>query len=109
MTDTVNDAYTQATDWLVGTAKRNPEALLVLGAGLALLMRGRGKMSAAAPAGPRYTGVGTTERSPGWTEGLSRAADDVSGYAVDVKDRVAGAASAATEYAGNVGRTISTE
>ena len=33
MNDSVNDAYTQTADWLVGTAKRNPEALLVLGAG----------------------------------------------------------------------------
>jgi hypothetical protein len=31
------------SDWLVDTAKRNPEALLVLGAGLALLMRSRSK------------------------------------------------------------------
>ena len=27
------DIYGQATDWLVRTAKRNPEALLVLAAG----------------------------------------------------------------------------
>jgi len=109
MTDSVNDAYTQATDWLVSTAKRNPEALLVLGAGLALLMRGRGKSSPAPSVVPPYMGGGTAQRSPGWTEGLSRAADGVSEYAANVKDRVAGAATAATEYAGNVGRTISTE
>jgi hypothetical protein len=105
MTDSVNDAYTQAADWLVGTAKRNPEALLVLGAGLALLMRGRGRAPAVAPGRSSYTEAGTTERS----DGLSRAADGVSGYATDIKDRVTGAAATATEYAGNVGRTISSE
>ena len=112
MTDSVNDAYTQAADWLVSTAKRNPEALLVLGAGLALLMRSRGKSAPvlpAAPIYPSYPAERTAERSPGWTEGLSRAAEGVSGYAADVKDRVTGATAAATEYAGNVGRSISTE
>src|SRR3712207_2055958 len=33
------DAYRRPGDWLVGTARRNPEAFLVLAAGLALLMR----------------------------------------------------------------------
>jgi hypothetical protein len=115
MNDTVNDAYTQTADWLVGTAKRNPEALLVLGAGLALLMRSRSKSASATPAAPIYPSYpteGTAERSPGWTEGLSRVADGVSGYAADVKNRVtdatAAATTAATEYAGNFGRTIST-
>jgi hypothetical protein len=109
MTDSTSDAYTQAADWLVGTAKRNPEALLVLGAGLALLMRGRGK-SSPAPSVTPFDGSGVLdERSPGWKDGLSRAADGVGGYATEVKDRVAGAATAVTEYAGKVGRTISTE
>lgn len=109
MTESANDAYTQAADWLVGTAKRNPEALLVLGAGLALLMRGRGKSSSPPPVSPSYGSEGMAQRTPGWKEGLSRAVDSVGGYATDVKDRVTDAATAATEYAGNVGRTISTE
>ena len=33
------DRYSRAGDWLIGTAKRNPEALLVLAAGCALLLR----------------------------------------------------------------------
>ena len=118
MNDSVNDAYTQTADWLVGTAKRNPEALLVLGAGLALLMRSRSKSAPVLPAAPTpiypsYPTEGAAQRSPGWTEGLSRVADGVSGYAADVKNRVtdatAAATTAATEYAGNFGRTISTE
>lgn len=38
---TARDTYGQAADWLVSTARRNPEALLVLAAGCALLMRSR--------------------------------------------------------------------
>jgi hypothetical protein len=34
-----SDTYSQAGEWLVGTARRNPEALLLLAAGCALLMR----------------------------------------------------------------------
>ena len=109
MTDSVNDAYTQATDWLVGTAKRNPEALLVLGAGLALLMRGRGKSLSAPSSAPTYASGETAQRSPVSTEGFSRPADDASGYATDVKNKVADAASATAEYAGNFGRTILSE
>jgi hypothetical protein len=104
MTDA--DTYTQAADWLIGTAKRNPEALLVLGAGLALLMRGRGRSNSVSPASPGYSTGQMGGQSPGWS--ASRAADTISGYAAGVKDRVGEAASAATEYAGNAGQTIST-
>jgi hypothetical protein len=34
-----SDTYTQASDWLLGTARRNPEALLLVAAGCCLLMR----------------------------------------------------------------------
>jgi hypothetical protein len=39
--------YSQAGDWLIGTARRNPEALLLLAAGCALLMRTRGSSRSA--------------------------------------------------------------
>ena len=39
------DVYGRAGDWLIGTAKRHPEALLVLAAGCALLMRSGGGSS----------------------------------------------------------------
>jgi hypothetical protein len=39
------DVYRRAGNWLIGTAKRHPEALLVLAAGCALLMRGGGGSS----------------------------------------------------------------
>jgi hypothetical protein len=35
------DMIEQASDWLTGTVKRNPEAFLVLAPGCALLLRGR--------------------------------------------------------------------
>lgn len=115
MTD--SDTYTQAADWLIGTAKRNPEALLVLGAGLALLMRGRGRSNSVSPASPGYSTEQMGGHSPGWS--ASQAADTISGYASGMKDRVSEAASAATdriseaasaatEYAGHAGQTIST-
>ena len=36
------NSYGQPMDWLMATARRNPEAFLVMAAGAALLMRGRG-------------------------------------------------------------------
>ena len=37
--------FTQAGDWLANTARRNPEALLLVAAGCALLMRTRASSS----------------------------------------------------------------
>jgi hypothetical protein len=47
MTNMVNsgDVYGRAGHWLIGTAKRHPEALLVLAAGCALLARNGGGSS----------------------------------------------------------------
>jgi hypothetical protein len=112
------DAYAHASQWLIGTAKRNPEALLVLAAGCALLMRGGGS-SSSQPSAPTYRGdyYGNREqvaRTPGnWGEGASRAVEGATEYASDMKDRVADAASSyassVSDYAGTVGRTISTQ
>jgi hypothetical protein len=33
------DTYSQAGDWLLGTVRRNPEALLLMAAGCCLMMR----------------------------------------------------------------------
>jgi len=43
------NSYGQPMDWLMTTAKRNPEAFLVMAAGAALLMRGRGSSPNQAP------------------------------------------------------------
>ena len=47
MTNMVNsgNVYGWAGHWLIGTAKRHPEGLLVLAAGCALLMRSGGGSS----------------------------------------------------------------
>ena len=46
MTDySATQTYTQAGDWLLGTARRNPEALLLVAAGCCLLMRGASSSS----------------------------------------------------------------
>jgi len=62
--------YSQTTtDWLLGAARRKPEALLLLAAGCALLMRGRGtgsRSQSTDQSGSRYYG----ERSYG-SEGRS--------------------------------------
>jgi hypothetical protein len=101
MTNMVNsgDVYGRAGDWLIGTAKRHPEALLVLAAGCALLMRGRGGSSQG-----RHESAGSDER---WHS--SRATEKASGTVSDLKDRVSDAASSVSDYAGGVGRTISSQ
>ena len=113
------DAYAHASHWLIGTAKRNPEALLVLAAGCALLMRGGGRSGPqASAAGYRSDGYygnrGQEARTPGnWSEGASRAVEGATEYTSDIKDRVTDAASSyassVSDYASNVGRTISTQ
>jgi hypothetical protein len=113
------DAYTQASHWLIGTAKRNPEALLVLAAGCALLMRGgAGASSQPAPAG--YNRVQEARSPDSWSEGTARAVEGATNavegatdYVSDIKDRITDAAgsyaSSVSDYAGSVGRTISTQ
>src|SRR5262249_18755551 len=96
-----NDAYSQAGDWALGAARRNPEALLLLAAGLCLLMR-RGNSASRTFSHTRYDDTGHEHRPdslrgdrapPGMREGLLRAADSVADYAAQVKDRVSDTAS----------------
>jgi len=101
MTNMVNsgDVYGRAGDWLIGTAKRHPEALLVLAAGCALLMRGGGGSSQS-----RNESAGSDGR---WQN--SRATDKASEAVSDLKDRATNIASSVSDYAGGVGRTISAQ
>jgi hypothetical protein len=96
------------TDWLIATAKRKPEALMVLAAGCALLMRnGSGNGSRSGHADSSEDGGGRA-----W-----RAGEIASDYASGIKNRVSDAASSASEatqpyvssaseYIGGVGRTM---
>jgi hypothetical protein len=106
MTNMVNngDVYGRAGDWLIGTAKRHPEALLVLAAGCALLMRSGGGSSQGAFTQSSSESAGSDGR---WQ--VSRATEKASGIASDLKDRATDVASSVSDYAGGVGRTISAQ
>src|SRR3984893_13486818 len=96
------DVYRRAGNWLIGTATRHPEALLVLGATCALLMRGGGGSS---------QGASNSDESAGsdkrWR--VSRATEKASEAVSDLKDRASNVASSVSDYAGGVGRTISAQ
>jgi ferritin-like metal-binding protein YciE len=98
------DTYSQAGDWLLGTVRRNPEALLLMAAGCCLMMRRGSSLRTNArrayerdewgyPASRASSQVRGTSASP--REGLSRAADAASDtarsageYASQAKDRM---------------------
>jgi hypothetical protein len=118
---TEDQSYGHAADWLIGTAKRNPEALLVLAAGCALLMRSGG-LSVPRPSreygGGGYENPGAASGPKRLRENLSQAADGAAEYAADVQGRISRAASAAaetageytdsvTDYAADLGRNVS--
>ena len=99
------DTYSQAADWLMGTARRKPEALLLLAAGCCLLMRSGGHSSARAASHrygedreryqsqPSRTASDIGRAASNVRDGLSRAADSATDYASQIKDRVSDTAS----------------
>jgi len=92
-----------AGDWLIGTVKRNPEALLVLAAGCALLMRGAGSSSQS----QSQDLPGVSRPNALW--GVSRATQKGAEVASDVKDRITDAASSVTDQVGDAARALSTQ
>jgi hypothetical protein len=98
-------------DWIMNTVRRNPEGLLVLAAGCALLMRGGSEKASdfrpdidrghGEAAGPR---VGTTR------SGIADSMSDAASYVSDVKDRVADTASSyassASDYASDAAQNL---
>ena len=106
MTNMVNsgDVYGRAGDWLIGTAKRHPEALLVLAAGCALLVRNGGGSSQGASPQISNEDAGSDGR---WQ--VSRATEKASEVVSGLKDRATDVASSVSDYAGGVGRTISAQ
>jgi hypothetical protein len=111
--DMQSDLYNQATGWLMNTARRNPEGLLLLAAGCALLLRsGSGR---AGDASSRMSQSFSAERG---REGFARPAPEAtsyasqaSNYASDIKekvfDTVSEHAQSASEYARETGRMVS--
>jgi hypothetical protein len=104
-------------EWLMGAFKKNPEGMLLLAAGCALLLRsgvGSGRSSYSAspsrPAGQGYQGGGTSQGASGVSDTVSRAAESARDYASDVGKAVGDKAStyvaAVGEYAGEAGRTV---
>jgi hypothetical protein len=96
------DTYSQAGDWLLGTAHRNPEALLLFAAGCCLLMRGGASSSSrrASYGADEYRSASNRAssdftRDPSTSrEGLANKASD---YASQIKDRVSDTASSYAE------------
>lgn len=94
---------TDSGEWLISMAKRNPEALLVLAAGCALLMRG-GRSSYRAA---EQTPSGVSDSNAPWN--ILRTTDKASGIASDMKDRIADAGSSITEQGREMVRMLSTQ
>ena len=119
--------YGQAGDWLIGAAKRNPEALLVLAAGAALFLRGRNAEARPSPtrsyapsrsyyddeASRQPTGSRASGVLSGVADSASGLAESAKDYASDVTDRVsttAGSyASAVSKYADDTRRTVTSQ
>jgi hypothetical protein len=109
-----NDFYSQAADWVVNTARRKPEALLLLVAGCALMMRSGGSVM-----GSRTSGSDDVYGRASWQDETadearkqsSRAAEGARRYAGDLRDRVAESANAyassAADYAQDARRCVS--
>jgi hypothetical protein len=94
---------TDAGEWLISTAKRNPEALLVLAAGCTLLMRsGRSSYRATGE-----TTSGVSGSNAPWN--VSRTTEKTPEIAGDLKQRIADAGSSVAEQAGEIAKTLSTQ
>ena len=94
---------TDAGEWLISTAKRNPEALLVLAAGCALLMRsGRSSYRAAEQTASGVSGSNAPRN-------ISRTTEKASEIASELKDRIADAGSSVTAQAVEMASTLSTQ
>jgi ElaB/YqjD/DUF883 family membrane-anchored ribosome-binding protein len=102
-----------AGEWVMNTVSRNPEGLLLLAAGAALLMRsGLGQKARYAPSSMsrQYSGSReTSETGSGVGERLRESAERAGEYVSEATDRVAGTArsyaSSAMEYADEATQT----
>jgi hypothetical protein len=121
------DTYSQGGDWLLGTVRRNPEAVLLLAASCCLLMRS-GSASSRSRISPREDDWSYRSHASGASsdfrrasasagEGLSHAAasatdaaERAGNYASRMKDRVADTASSyadsVAEFAGDASRNV---
>jgi hypothetical protein len=120
--------YSQASDWVLGAVRRNPEAVLLLAASCCLLMRSGSSQSAShvshrqedwgyepgssrASSDLRRGSASPREGLSSAAESASDAAKSASDYASQVKDRVSQTASSyadsVAEFADDARRTVS--
>lgn len=112
MTHYASNSPQRASDWLFGAVKRNPEGLLLLAAGCALLMRSssrparvardRDQWNSPSRGGNRRSGLGDTVAEAGKSAG-----DYVSGVAEKVGDMAGSYASTVSDYAEDAISTVS--
>jgi hypothetical protein len=98
-----------SSDWLVGAVKKNPEGLLLLAAGCALLLRGAGQRPKSSS--PQFAADAEWRSSSRHGSGaMSRGADSARQYASEVRDSVSEAASnyasAASDYVDDARRAV---
>ena len=89
---------TDAGEWLISTAKRNPEALLVLVAGCALLMRGGGSSYRVA----EQTGSGVSGSNAPWNVSRTTETEKASEIVSELKDRIAGMTAQRDQLTNNI-------
>ena len=108
-----------SSDWLIGAVKSNPEGLLLLAAGCALLMRKGGTAERRAgraqaqggQRGPRRQDANASTSTTGIGENMSQMAESATEYASDLTEKItktAGSyASSVSDYADEASRTVS--
>ena len=109
-----------SSDWFIGAVKSNPEGLLLLAAGCALLMRkggtaerqaGRKAHAQGGQRGPRRQDANASTSTTGIGENMSQMAETATDYASDLTEKItetAGSyASSVSGYADEARRTVS--
>ena len=103
-----NSSSFGSADWLMSAVKKNPEGLLLLAAGFALLLRSGSASAQGSGQYRRYagseTGYGSSDQDWKIREGMSRAADTAREYLSDTADNVG---KTMREKADRVGQTLS--
>jgi hypothetical protein len=106
-----NSSSFGSADWLMSAVKKNPEGLLLLAAGCALLLRSGSASRAQASDEYQMHGYGRSDRDWRMREGMSRAADTAREYASNVGDNLSKTADrvgkTVSEKADRVGKTLS--
>jgi hypothetical protein len=110
MTRHSNMSGHRSEDWLAGVVKSNPEGLLLMAAGCALLLRSTGSAGRRYSASRASQGAGGQSGAPGVSRSVSQAAQSARDYASDlgktVSDTAGEYASTVGDYADGARRTI---